>query len=316
MLGMSQSAASAAIKALEHGSGVQLFNRVGRAIELSPAGRRFLPEAKAVLERIAEARHVLENASQTIAGSDRDCGQPDHRQLLAAAPARRLPGGASGRQAWTSASAIRARSRTRCSTARRIWGWSRAARNRIILRRTRVDVDRLMLVVARTHPEVAELSPGQPDIASLRWIVRESGSGTREVLQDLARRMGIRIRFAQHISGAAEQRGHRSGGRGRRRRHHHLRACGRQGGGGRIAAACAAYAAGARLRRHLASRPPADAVPDRSEVVSARRQRFRAADRLKQIARRYLFDCRHISPTARSLCRTGFFSTARGFLLM
>ena len=57
-LGISQSAASAAIKALELSSGVQLFNRVGRAIELSAAGRRFLPEAKAVLERIAAARHV------------------------------------------------------------------------------------------------------------------------------------------------------------------------------------------------------------------------------------------------------------------
>ena len=33
-LGISQSAASAAIKALELSSGVQLFNRVGRAIEL------------------------------------------------------------------------------------------------------------------------------------------------------------------------------------------------------------------------------------------------------------------------------------------
>lgn len=48
-----------------------------------------------------------------------------------------------------------------------------------------------MLVVANSHPAVAERSPGQPDITRLRWIVREGGSGTREVLQDLALRMEV-----------------------------------------------------------------------------------------------------------------------------
>ncbi|MEW9837794.1 LysR substrate-binding domain-containing protein [Mesorhizobium sp. ZMM04-4] len=60
-----------------------------------------------------------------------------------------------------------------------------------LLRRTRVDIDRSMLVVAKAHPPVQEISPGRPDISSLRWIVREAGSGTREVLHDLTRGMGI-----------------------------------------------------------------------------------------------------------------------------
>ena len=190
LLGMSQSAASAAIKALELGSGVQLFNRVGRAIELSPTGRRFLPEAKAVLERIAVARQVLENASQTIAGSIAIAASQTiasywlPRRLAAFQeehPAVRLD--------VSIGNTRQVENRVLDGTAD--LGLVEGRTESDILRRTRVDVDRLMLVVAQAHPEVAELSPGQPDLARLRWIVREGGSGTREVLQDLARRMEV-----------------------------------------------------------------------------------------------------------------------------
>lgn len=189
-LGMSQSAASAAIKALELGSGVQLFNRVGRAVELSPAGRRFLPEAKAVLERIAEARNVLENASQVMAGSIAIAASQtiaSHwlpRRLAAfqdSHPAVRLD--------VSIGNTRQVENKVLDGTAD--MGLVEGRTGSDILRRARVDVDRLMLVVAKSHPGVAELAPGQPDISSLRWIVREAGSGTREVLQDLARRMGV-----------------------------------------------------------------------------------------------------------------------------
>lgn len=190
LLGMSQSAASAAVKALELGSGVQLFNRVGRAIELSPAGRRFLPEAKAVLERIAEARHVLENASQTIAGSIAIAASQTiasywlPRRLAAFQdrhPAVRLD--------VSIGNTRQVENKVLDGTAD--MGLVEGRTESDILRRARIGVDRLMLVVAKSHPEVAELSSGQPDISSLRWIVREAGSGTREVLQDLARRMAV-----------------------------------------------------------------------------------------------------------------------------
>ena len=44
-LGLTQSAASAAISAIENTYQVKLFERVGRSIELSETGKRFLPEA-------------------------------------------------------------------------------------------------------------------------------------------------------------------------------------------------------------------------------------------------------------------------------
>ena len=78
-LNLAQSAASAAIAALEARHGTKLFNRVGRGIELTEAGRLFLVEAKAVLARVAAAELALAElgglkrgtltveASQTIA---------------------------------------------------------------------------------------------------------------------------------------------------------------------------------------------------------------------------------------------------------
>lgn len=78
-LHVTQSAVSAAIAALEERHGVKLFHRVGRGINLTEAGRLFLPQARAVLARAAMAQTVLEEvgglrrgtlrlvASQTIA---------------------------------------------------------------------------------------------------------------------------------------------------------------------------------------------------------------------------------------------------------
>ena len=78
-LNVTQSAASAAIAALEARHDVPLFHRVGRGIELTEAGRMFLDEARAVLGRAASAELALSEfgglkrgtlrivASQTIA---------------------------------------------------------------------------------------------------------------------------------------------------------------------------------------------------------------------------------------------------------
>lgn len=188
-LGMSQSAASAAIKALEMDGGVKLFNRVGRSIELSPTGRRFLPEARAVLERIEAARRTLENASRTVAGT------------LSIAASQTIAG------YWLPRRLAAFQEQHPAVRLNVSIGNTRQVENRVLdgaadlglvegrtdselLRRVRVDIDRLVLVVARSSGEVPLTSARQPDISSLRWIVREAGSGTREVLQDLARRMG------------------------------------------------------------------------------------------------------------------------------
>jgi DNA-binding transcriptional LysR family regulator len=192
LLGISQSAASAAIRSLEQGHGVQLFNRVGRNIEISQTGRRFLPEAKAVLERAAVAHNVLEHVSQTIAGS---LSIAASQTIASYWLPRRL---ASFHEAYPAVRLSVSIGNTRQVEANVLDGAAdlglvEGRTESDILRRTKVDVDRLMLVVASSHPEIAELSHGRPDIRGLRWIIREGGSGTREVLEDLARREGISL---------------------------------------------------------------------------------------------------------------------------
>lgn len=62
-LHITQSAASAAIAALEERHAIKLFHRVGRGIALTEAGRLFLAEARGVLAHAGAAEIVLEEVS-------------------------------------------------------------------------------------------------------------------------------------------------------------------------------------------------------------------------------------------------------------
>ena len=68
-LHLTQSATSAAIAALEARYATKLFNRIGRRIELTQAGRLFLVEARAVLARAAAAETVLAELAGLKRGS-------------------------------------------------------------------------------------------------------------------------------------------------------------------------------------------------------------------------------------------------------
>ncbi len=189
-MGISQSGASAAIKALEREFGVMLFNRVGRGIELSQAGTRFLPEAKAVLDRAAAARLVLENISQTTVGSVSVAASqtiasywlPDRLAAFHEAfPAVRLDVTVGNTRQVEDAVLEGA------ADIGLVEGRTRSD----VLKRVRVDTDRLILVAAPGYHLAAQ--GGALDLASIRWIVRERGSGTREALEDLAGRQGLSL---------------------------------------------------------------------------------------------------------------------------
>ena len=67
-LRLTQSAVSAAIKALENRYDVKLFDRVGRSLSLNPVGKAFLVEAKEVLHRVQMAESMLSSASDLSSG--------------------------------------------------------------------------------------------------------------------------------------------------------------------------------------------------------------------------------------------------------
>ena len=87
-LHIAQSAVSASIAALEAEHDAALFDRVGRGIRLTDAGRRFLIEARAVLASADQASRVLARCSRSAArGPAREDGQTDAREPLGGVPA-------------------------------------------------------------------------------------------------------------------------------------------------------------------------------------------------------------------------------------
>lgn len=184
-LGVTQSAASAAIAALEARHGVPLFHRVGRGIELSEAGRMFLTEARAVLGRVSSAELALAEyaglergtlrlvASQTIAGY----WLPRQLALFHA----RHP-----------AVAIEVAIDNTEGAAERVLdgavelGFVEGIVDEPALAHWTVAEDRMALVGDRAVEAVDD-----EWIHGARWIVREQGSGTRSWFDEVLRQRGV-----------------------------------------------------------------------------------------------------------------------------
>jgi DNA-binding transcriptional LysR family regulator len=190
-LGLTQSATSAAVTALEARYATQLFNRVGRRIELTEAGRLFLVEARAVLARTADAETVLADlaglrrgalaiaASQTVA----NYWLPPllHRYRLA------CPGIAVS-LAIGNTEMVAARVREGVSDL----GFAEGSIDDPALSTTPVADDELTLVVrAGLAPPRRPLA--RRELMAMRWVFRERGSGTRAIFEAALGELGISV---------------------------------------------------------------------------------------------------------------------------
>jgi DNA-binding transcriptional LysR family regulator len=191
-LGITQSAASAAIAALESRYHSRLFNRVGRGIELTETGRQFLQEARAVLDRVSVARSVLEDLA----------GSPTGAILIAASHTianywlpRRLAAFHIAHPGVRLDVVIRNTREVESAVAdgKAHLGLVEGPTQHRSLARLRVDTDRPLLVVAAGHPPLPRNMLGQIDLRAIPWVIREEGSGTRRVLEDLAALEGLSL---------------------------------------------------------------------------------------------------------------------------
>lgn len=185
VLNVTQSAASGAIAALEARHDVKLFNRVGRGIELTDAGRMFLGEARAVLARAAGAELALSEygglkrgtlrlvASQTIAGY----WLPERL----AAFHRRYPAIELSVAIANTEGAARA-----VHAGEAELGFVEGAIDDPALAHWPVAKDR-MVMVGQTPVEAVT----NAWLASAPWIMREAGSGTRSTFEAAVRDRGI-----------------------------------------------------------------------------------------------------------------------------
>ncbi len=186
-LNVTQSAASAAIAALEERHAVKLFDRVGRGIVLTEAGRLFLAEARGVLARAAAAETVLEELSGLRRGRLR---------LVASqtTAAYWLPPILAEFQARHPALTVElAIGNTDQAAARVLEGEADlgVVEGRVddaALAHWPVGEDRLVLVSAEPFGDAAIDARW---LKRARWIMREPGSGTRSSLDAHLRGLGI-----------------------------------------------------------------------------------------------------------------------------
>ena len=189
-LHLTQSAVSAAIAALEERHATKLFDRVGRRILLTAAGQAFLPEAKSVLARAADAEALLADlaglkagrltlaASQTI--GNYWLPQMVHRYH------QRFPGVAVG---LTIANTEVVAQQVIDGTADLGFVEGEVADPALIIEP--VAEDELVLVVRPDHPWVTAPPDFPAAFCEARWVVREAGSGTRSVFEGVLAADGI-----------------------------------------------------------------------------------------------------------------------------
>lgn len=184
-LNLTQSATSAAIAALEARHGTPLFDRVGRRIALTAAGRAFLPAARAVLAEAAAAEGVLADlaglarghvtlaASQTVGGY---WLPPRLLRFRRACPAVTLD------LRMTNTEGAAALVREGQADLALVEG----AVDDGALTSAILAEDRMMLVAA------PDLALG-PEMAAWPWLLREPGSGSRALLERALAARGLAL---------------------------------------------------------------------------------------------------------------------------
>lgn len=176
-LHLTQPAVSAAIAALEQRHATHLFDRVGRRLELTEAGRLFLPEARSVLARADAACRVLEDLEGLIRGEIRIAASQTvatywlpRRMARFAAQApnvqlRLLVGNS-------------AQSAARVISGEADIAFVEAEVSNDLLSTRIVGSDRIGLYAASGHP-LAGRTLDSTDLEAAQWVMREPGSGTR-----------------------------------------------------------------------------------------------------------------------------------------
>ena len=191
-LGLTQSAVSAAIAALEARHETQLFDRVGRRIQLTAAGKAFLGEARAVIARAEAAELMLSElgsrakgainaaASQTIASYWLPPRLVRFRDTAPDVDVRLEQGNTSAVIEAVKAGTVDI-------------GFVEGEVKAGALAVDQVGIDEMVLVVAPDHPLAARRGLKPADLTAADWIVREPGSGTRSEAENTLAGLGVPI---------------------------------------------------------------------------------------------------------------------------
>ena len=177
-IGLSQAATSQALAELENQLQRRLFDRNGRRLKENAAGRELLPEAIQVLDRV---RDIESGAAQSPLAIKLSASLTVGNYMLPpyiARFARRYPH-ARFQMALGNTDQVVASVRQFESDA----GWIEGFLRDPNLRSFPWREDRLVIIAAPDH-SLAGRKATPAALADARWVLREQGSGTREVFEE------------------------------------------------------------------------------------------------------------------------------------
>ena len=190
VLGVSQPAVTMQIQALEADVDATLFDRGYRKVELTEAGRVLLPHARHVLSELEEAREAIESLAGTVTGrltiaASTTPGQYVLPRQLGAFLAR-YPGVGAELRVYDTTDVI-----AHVESGAADLGVTGAEVHGARVLYEQVGSDDLVMIAPPTHPLVVRQKVLFADLVNEPFIVREAGSGTRMVAEDIMRRGGV-----------------------------------------------------------------------------------------------------------------------------
>ncbi len=192
-IGLSQSAASQALAELESALEGPLFDRAGRGLLLNERGRALLPRAAELLERAADIETSLrrdEGGANTLVrlAASLTVGSyllpPLIGAHLAAQPGTRVE-----LQVENTGAVIAAVAAFQVDA-----GFIEGPCEHPDLRALPWREDELCVIAPPDHPLARKHRLVPQDLAQAAWVLRERGSGTREVFDRAAESQGIHVR--------------------------------------------------------------------------------------------------------------------------
>ncbi|MGA0805118.1 MAG: LysR family transcriptional regulator [Pseudohongiellaceae bacterium] len=193
-LAMSQSAASDSLRELEHQFDVQLFDRIGKRLQLNDFGRLLLPRAEELLSRASELEASLsthEESGTLKIGTTFSIGNALCVPLIDQYRRRYPHSQVSVEMANTG------RISSMVAGFELDLGLIEGEINNPALEITPWREDELVIFCSPGHPLAARDNLTRHDLLQARWILRETGSGTRQtfdrVLHDLLPQLRIEL---------------------------------------------------------------------------------------------------------------------------
>ncbi|WP_044870537.1 LysR family transcriptional regulator [Pseudomonas sp. LFM046] len=187
-LGLSQPTVTTQIRNLEGQYGVELFHRGGRRLTVSEEGARLLPMVKVLLQQEADIEFFLRNCGQMQGTLRIGATAPYYILDLVRAFRTRFPQIDVSLDIGNSQQVIEALEEYRVDLAASSQKLDDARLTRMVL-----GSDPLVLAVHREHPLAKRKSVTLQDLKGHCLLMREPGSTTRQLTEDMLKDAGIAI---------------------------------------------------------------------------------------------------------------------------